>query len=381
LIKIAHIITGLGPGGAEMMLYKVLMKCNRTMFQPIVISLTDSGSFGKRIQDLNILVKVIRMRRGIPNPLAIFRLASMLRQIKPHIIQTWMYHANLMGGLAAKVAGKIPVVWGIHNSNLSYKHNKLTTIGTAVVCGNLSRWLPSRIVSVSELARTIHLKLGYSSEKMLVIPNGFDLDVFKPDSDARQSVRAELGVSEKDTLIGLIARFDPQKDHRNFIEAALLLHKRLPEAHYLLCGDGISIENKELNRWLKSSNNYRYFHLLGPRMDIPRLICALDILSSSSYGEAFPLVVGEAMACCIPCVVTDVGDSAWIVGKTGRVVPPKNPQAFADALFELLSMDKEEREELGKLARQRIAENFSLDSIVHKYEDLYQEILEVSKLN
>jgi glycosyltransferase involved in cell wall biosynthesis len=377
MIKIVHIISGLSSGGAEMMLYKLLTKCDRSLFQPMVISLTDNGTFGKKIQDLDIPVEVMGMRRGIPNPLAVFKLSRMLQKMQPQVIQTWMYHADLLGSLAAKIAGNIPTVWGIHNTTLSSKHSKKTTILTSRLCGILSQFLPSRIICVSEVGRDVHIALGYSPDKFIIIPNGFNLDEFNSDSEARLSFRKELGILEESLLIGLIARFDPQKDHRNFINAAALLQGKVPNAHFLLCGHGVDMQNEELVKWIQPLNYSQNFHLLGLRADIPRVMNALDILtSSSSYGEAFPLVVGEAMACGIPCAVTDVGDSALLVGDTGKVVTARDPQSLANAWSELISMGAERRRELGQKARKRICDNFSLDVVIRQYETLYEQLAE-----
>lgn len=221
----------------------------------------------------------------------------------------------------------------------------------------------------------IHIELGYSANKMVVIPNGFDLSEFKPNPMARQAVRDELGISEGSQLIGLIGRFDPQKDHHNFVKAAAILLSQSPEVHFILCGDGITWENIELTDWIEEAGIRENCHLMGQREDIPLITAALDIATSSSCSEGFPNVIGEAMACGIPCVVTDVGDSALIVGDTGLVVPPKNPQALAGAWQKLLELGPENKVQKGMSARHRVQENFSLPLIVGRYENLYQEII------
>jgi len=184
----------------------------------------------------------------------------------------------------------------------------------------------------------------------------------------------ELGISKDALLIGLVGRFDPQKDHYNFVRAAALLNGHALDAHFLLCGDQVSWENSILTGWIEASGLANRFHLLGRREDITRLTAALDIASSSSYTEGFPNVIGEAMSCGVPCVVTDVGDSALIVGNTGKVVPPKNPEALAAAWGDLIKMGPEYRRQLGSAARRRVEENYSLPAIVSKYENLYKEL-------
>lgn len=371
-MKILHLITGLSTGGAEMMLYKLVSQMDRDKFDIHVISLTDIGPIGERIQSLGIPVDALGMKRGIPDPRRLLKLISLLKKNIPDLIQTWMYHSDLMGGLAAKLAGNIPVVWGIRHSNLDPEGNKSITIWTAKICALLSRWLPVKIVCCSEASKKVHTILGYDPERMVVIPNGFDLNLFKPDLEGKTSIRQELGISEDTILIGMAGRFDPQKDHRNFIKAAALLQEEISNVQFLLCGDDITWENRKLSKWIDEVGLHRYFYLLGRRNDIPRVMTTLDIASSSSYGEGFPNVVGEAMACGTPCVVTDVGDSALIVGKTGIVVPPGDPDALALAWKKLIGIGKDKRQKLGHNARLRIREKFSLSSVVKRYEDLYK---------
>lgn len=372
-VKVLHLITTLSLGGAEMMLYKLLSRLDRRIFVLEVVSLTDVGPVGKKIQNLGVPVRALGMNRGQPNPWGLLRLVRLLREDPPHVLQTWMYHADLIGGLAAKLTKNIKVVWGLRQSNLDLQVNKRSTVWTALACARLSRWLPERIVCCSEASRRLHEEVGYAAKKMLVIPNGFDLDTFRPDSTARQTVRQELSISQDALLIGLIGRFDPQKDHANFIQAAARLHTCLPNVHFLLCGDGVNWKNQVLVEWIKVAGIQACCHFLGRRDDIPRINAALDLASSSSCGEGFPNVIGEAMACGVPCVVTDVGDSALIVGDTGRVVPPKNPHALARAWYELIERGPEHRRRLGAAARCRVRKHYSLQAIATQYEKLYEE--------
>lgn len=374
-MNLTHIITGLDTGGAEMMLYKLLSRMDRAAFEAQVVSLTDIGPIGQKIQALGIPVRALRMHRGMPNPVAVLRLARWLRRDSPHLIQTWMYHADMIGGLAARVAGGIPVVWGIRQSNLDPQKSKRTTIWTARTCARLSHWLPIRIVCCSEGSRRVHTKLGYAAHKMVVIPNGFDLTVFRPDPVARLSVRQELGIPKDAPVIGLVGRFDPQKDHRNFVLASRRVHALLPDAHFLMCGEGVAWENQDLAGWIMAAGFRDRCHLLGRREDISRLNATLDVAcSSSAFGEGFTNAIGEAMACGVPCVVTDVGDSALLVGDTGRIVPSRDPQALAEACYELIELRLNGGTDLGLAPRRRVEEHFSLPAIVARYEGLYDKL-------
>ena len=374
-MKVTHVITGLDTGGAETMLYRLLLHTDRAAYESEVISMTDIGAVGEKIRALGVPIRALGMRRGVPNPLGVLRLARWLSQYSPDVLQSWMYQADLVSGLAAKLAGGMPVAWGIHNAYLEPRSVKRIKLWTVRACIWSSGWLPSRIVCCSEASREVHARLGYPHKKMIVVPNGADLAAFRPNPEARRSVCEELGLRVETPLIGLVARFDLPKDHRTFVQAAGLLHTRVPEAHFILCGDSITRENPQLTEWIDEARVRSRCHLLGRRLDVPRLSAALDVAtSSSSFSEAWPLAVGEAMACGVPCAVTDVGDSSVIVGDTGRVVPPKNPQALADAWHGLLTLGPDERARLGQAARRRMEEHFDLLGAVAKYEKLYEEL-------
>jgi glycosyltransferase involved in cell wall biosynthesis len=374
-VKVTHVITGLDTGGAETMLYRLLLHTDRAAYESEVISMTDIGAVGEKIRALGVPIRALGMRRGVPNPLGVLRLARWLSQYSPDVLQSWMYQADLVSGLAARLAGGMPVAWGIHNAYLEPRSVKRIKLWTVRACIWSSGWLPSRIVCCSEASREVHARLGYPQKKMIVVPNGADLAAFRPDPEARRSVCEELGLRVETPLIGLVARFDLPKDHRTFVQAAGLLHTRVPEAHFILCGDSITRENPQLTEWIDAARVRSRCHLLGRRLDMPRLSAALDVAtSSSSFSEAWPLAVGEAMACGVPCAVTDVGDSSVIVGDTGRVVPPKNPQALADAWHGLLTLGPDERARLSQAARRRMEEHFDLLGAVAKYEKLYDEL-------
>lgn len=373
-ISVLCLITGLHTGGAEMALYRLLSQLDRKRFNPQVVSMLEHGAVSEKIRALGIQVRSLGMRPGVPNPIALVRLARWLRSDKPDVIQTWMYHADLLGGLAARLVGKTPVSWGIRHSDLSLEGYRRPTLLTVKACAPISRWLPSKIVCCSEASRRDHTAVGYAAEKMLVIPNGIDPEVFRPNPDDRATIRLELGLPSHAPVIGLVGRFHPQKDHHNFVKAARLLHRSHPEVWFMLCGKDVTWENDQLVRWIEMSGIRHRCLLLGMRSDIPRILNACDLASLSSMAEGCPNVVIEAMACGIPCVVTDVGDAAQIVGETGAVVSRRNPQALTHALSAMLRMDRAERTRLGVAARQRVITEFSLTRAVFQYEKLFEEL-------
>ena len=374
MIKVTHIISGLQADGAETVLHSITSRMDATRFENEVISLTDLGPMAGRLTASGTPVRALGMRPGVANPLRILQLAAWLKKSKPQVVQTWMYHADLIGGTAAWLAGNLPVVWGIHHTNLDPDQNKRSTIWTARACARLSRRLPKRIVCCSEASREAHARFGYSEQKMQVIPNGFDLRRFHPDAEARLWLRQELEIPADALLIGMAARFHIQKGHPNFIRAAASLHSRLPDVHFVLCGKDVDKNNSELTAWIKAADLSTVCHLLGSREDMSCVFAALDVATSSSLSEAFPMAVGEAMACGTPCVVTDVGDSASIVGDMGKVVPAGDSEALAAAWQEMLAGGPAVRQQMGRAARNRVEQRFNIDSIVERYQELYCRI-------
>ena len=376
-MKLIFIVTGTGVGGAETMLYRVLTRLSPD-FKPHVISMAPIGQIGEKLRALGVPVKSLDMRPGAPNPIAPLRLIRDLRRLQPDLVHTWMYHADLIGGIAARLAGVPALAWCIRHSNLAPAGNKRRTLAVVRANAFLSYRVPDRILCCSEVARKIHVACGYAPEKMVVVPNGFDISHFKPDANARLSVRAELGVPLDAALVGLIGRWNPQKNHAGFLSAAAAVHLRRPDAHFLLVGHGVDDANETIRQLLAAYGLASVVHLLGLRDDIARLMAALDVATSSSYGEAFPNVVGEAMASGVPCAVTDVGDSAYIVGDTGIVVPPGDLEGLAHAIASLLEMPAEALWILGARARARVAEHFEIGKIVRRYEAFYRELASAS---
>ncbi len=371
MIKIMHIITTLGPAGAETMLCRIASGMDNSRFENEVVSLTAILDLAEPMQQSGVRVRTLGMRTRVPNPLLVMRLARWIRESKPDVIHTWMYHANLVGALAARLAGNVPVVWGIHHSALDPRVDKRRTMLVNRACAVLSRKFAARVVCCSEASLRVHRELSYAPEKLEVIPNGFDLNQVKPDPTARVSVRQELGIPPDTPLIGIAARFHPLKDHHNFIQAAARLHKKIPGVHFLLCGLGITWQNPQLAGWIRAAGIRDSCHLLGLRRDMTRLFAAMDIATTASRSEAFPVAIGEAMACETPCVVTDVGDSAMIVDQTGVVVAPEDPDALAEAWRKLIEAGPEVRRQLGMAARRRVQQYFALPAIVDRYQDIY----------
>ena len=364
---ICHIITGLNDGGAEAVLYRL---CERDQnLRHVVISLTGEGKYGPLLRKAGIEVHCLDLPAGRLRIKALWHLWRLLRKMKPTIVQTWMYHADFVGGLVSRLAGVKQVFWGIRHTNLEIGKTKRSTRLIACLNAMLSKCIPHQIICCAIEAKQVHQNLGYDSKKLVVIPNGYDLKLFNETNQAQ--LKIDFDLSETTMTIGMVGRFDPQKDHRNLIEALALLKTKIDNFACFLIGRGLDQNNTSLIKKIESLELPKHILLLGQRNDIPKVMNSLDVhVLSSSFGEAFPNVLAEAMACGTPCVTTDVGDARLIVGETGWVVPPSQPKALADAIlsafYEKTTQPQKWRERK-ILARQRIVDNFGLETMIEKY--------------
>jgi len=292
------------------------------------------------------------------------------------LVQGWMYHGNLAASVARLFSRiRAPLLWNIRATPDDILHDKASTRAVIRAGAVLSR-LPQRIIYNSRRGALQHAAIGYFASSSVVIPNGFDCEIFKPSLEARLRLRQELGLRADHILVGLIARFHPMKDHATFFRAAALLSARHPNVHYVLAGHRIEPGNDEIQAMLKASGVTDRVHLLGERRDMPAINAALDIASlSSSSSEGFPNVIGEAMASGVPCVVTDVGDAAWLVGEMGRIVQRGNPAALAAAWNDLIAEGPDARRAIGARCRERVVSEFTLNRVANKYADLYRDLL------
>lgn len=369
--RVAFIITGLSIGGAEMMLLKLLSRIDRDRFAPIVISLSDRGVMAERFEALGLPVYVlgIKLRWFIPG---LWRFVRLVYTLKPDIIQGWMLHGNFAAWIAG-ILSRRPVFWSVRHSSLPVGSEKKTTLLLDKFLSLLSAY-PKNIVYNSKAGKDYHELIGYTSDRGVVIPNGFETDLFVPSLHARLDIRKELGLQDDALLIGMIGRYHPMKDHNTFLQAASLMLKIEPSIKFILSGSGCDNQNSELIALIKQLDLDDAVFLLGERRDIPWLMAALDIVvSSSSFGEGFANVIGEAMSCGVPCVVTDVGDSKWILGSGGVVVPPKDPEAMQKGWAQLIEVGDSGRRKIGELGRKRILDLFSINSVSWQYEALYLE--------
>lgn len=364
--KIVHIISGLNDGGAEAVLYRLCSSDKAA--QHHVISLMNEGKYGPLLREAGVDVFCLNMPRGQVTVGGLWQLWRLLRQVRPQVVQTWMYHADLIGGVIARLAGVKRVLWGIHHTTLDAEKSRRSTIWVARLCARISFWVPSTIICCAQKALEVHRELGYAAEKLQVIPNGYDLTRFRVDEDARVRLRTEWNIGNC-WLVGMVGRFDPLKDHENLLNALAIIKSNGVDFCCVLAGRGLDQNNVQLMACLAEHNLTSEVKLLGQRTDIPDVMNALDVHVLSSSSEAFPNVVAEAMACGTQAVVTDVGDAAVIVGETGWVVPPKDPEALADALLQVHAAmrDMAAWQARCTAARQQVETHFSLERMIESY--------------
>ncbi|MGH7628493.1 MAG: glycosyltransferase [Gemmatimonadales bacterium] len=375
MIRVCHVISGLRTGGAEAVLGRLIAATQGRTLCASVVSLSEPTRIAGELERLGVPITSLSLGRRPAGLARVRGLAPALRAARPDVVQGWMYHGNLAATAGVRWARLgSPVVWNVRGSQYGVERERPLTRLVVLAGRSLSRG-PSRIVYDSETSRTQHRTLGYSDRRALTIPNGFDTGRFAPDAAARRDARAELGVSDDTLLVGHLARYHPAKDHVTLLRAFEDVRKRVPAARLVLAGRGVDQSNPELQTLIGHLGLGGGVMLLGERTDVPRLLAALDLLcSSSAWGEGFPNVLGETMACGVPCVATDIGDSREVLGDTGRVVPPRNAAALAEACVEVLTLGVAERRRLGEAARARVVEHFAIEAIAERYVALYHEV-------
>nr|WP_314355562.1 glycosyltransferase [uncultured Achromobacter sp.] len=375
-LHVLHVITGLGQGGAESVLLR-LATYPEAGVSHTVVSLTDEGIYGQRLRDAGVAVHALGMKRGRVSLGGFMALRRLIADTRPDVVQTWMYHADLIGGLAARLAGVRAIAWGIRNSGEHLERSSRSARIVLRACALLSGSVPRAIVCAAQNAAERHAEKGYRRDRMVVISNGYDLSRYAPDAHARTRMRAQWGLSEDAPVIGSVARWDPLKDHANLLRAvaALVRDGRDGGLRCVLVGRGMTPDNPELAALIDKLNLRDRLILAGPSDDVPAVMNGLDLHVLSSCAEGFPNVVAEAMACGVYCVVTDVGDAAYIVADTGVVVPPEQAEALARGIeTALCDVAARGTGRAGEAGRARVLENFDLARMVQRYIAVWRRI-------
>lgn len=354
---IVHIITGLGNGGAENMLYKTLKYSDKNLYYHEVISLTNEGVVGESIKQLGIKIHCLNLTSK--NTLKSFLKTRRICK-EFDVVNTWLYHADIWGYFVTRTLRKKKLIWNVRQSNLDKDANKKATLGIVKINSVLSDGV-NLITYNSNKALKTHQELGYSKKNRVVIPNGFELDKFSYSLKERNEIRGKLQINEQYMFI-TVGRWDVQKDYLTLFKALRELSKRNINYKMVMVGKELDKKNKELALLIEEMSLEEHVILLGMQKEIPSLLSAADLYISSSLGESFSNSIGEAMACELNCIVTDVGDSKNVVGKTGICVDPKDYKAMANNIEHLLNRGLGKKR--NKAARDRIKEHYEIKTVV-----------------
>lgn len=378
MLRVLFIIPSLGAAGAERQLTELVKGIDKRRFAVTVTTFYDPDTYdgGALWPELAALPEVglysLHKRGRATVPQTMWRLLRLAQRVQPHVI-----HGYMGGNTPAMLVGRIlrtPVVWGIRRSSKELARDPLDLF-LFLLEAALSRRV-DRVIYNSQRGRTLHLRRHYSAHNAVVIPNGFDTARFRPNAAARARQRAEWGIPEATTLVGMVGRLHPVKDHPLFLRAAARLAPMHPELRFVCIGGGVAADRylarlQQLARDLGLADRVLW---VGEQRDMVAAYNALDALVLCSKEEGFPNAVGEAMACGIPCLTTDVGDAAILVGDPARVVPPEDTEALAACLQRILQRDRPSRQQLGACARARIQGEFSLAHLVERTQALLIDV-------
>lgn len=371
-MKIMFVINSLNVGGAERMLVKLAKNIAFAEDDITVVTLIGNGILAEELVGETHRLISLGLSRNPLTWLSFVKLAGIMRRHQPDVVHSWLYQSDIVTGIVTRFFTKCAVIWSLRQSNLNREHNKFTTRLCMKLCALTSRYFPDVIVSNAHNAMLTHIKIGYAANKIVIIPNGFDLSHSSHDTSAAAKIREELGIRHDAPMVSMVGRFDSQKNHAGFFRAMRIILNALPDTNFCFAGFGVTKDNPAINKMIHKNNiDEKRLHLLGQRNDIRAIMSATDVLALPSDGEAFPNVVGEAMACEIPCVVTDVGDCAEIVGDAGCVVPMGDMLKFANEVIGMLSKSKPQRQAIGRAARLRVKARYDIDKVAKAYRDLY----------
>jgi glycosyltransferase involved in cell wall biosynthesis len=325
----------------------------------------------KELSDAGIPVVTLGKRGRWDIAWPAFRLVRLILKTRPAIIHGYLTTGNLLTLIAKLFYPQIRVVWGVRASKMNWDHyDWFSKFLFQCECA-LSNFA-DLIIANSHAGRDYHIAHGFPRKRMVVIHNGIDTDRFRPDEHAGKRVRDEWGIKEGEKLIGLVGRLDPVKDHPTFLKAASLIVHHRKDVRFICVGEGTDEYRQKLHSLASELALGNRVLWTGTRQDLPSIYNAFEITVSASYGEGFPNVIGESMACGVPCVVTDVGDSALVVAECGVVVNPGDPTLLAQGINAALTGSVTNRR---NEVRERIMTSFSMATCVNLSEEIFSNLL------
>lgn len=371
--RVLHIITGLDLGGAERSLVNLLGSRKADDIEHVVLSLSGLGHYGPELQAMGFNVQALNLRTLRGMPMALARLRKLINQIAPDVIQGWMYHGNIFASLVNLMTLKsLPIIWNIRQSLYDVNNEKKSTRAVIFILRLISKSV-SYIIYNSNQSRQHHEDFGFFGKKSLVISNGFDVRRWRPSRRQRKIFREEIGLPENHPVVGFIGRYHLQKDVPTFLRACAIAMNENPDLHVVMVGEGLTTANPALGSLIARLPSQRTY-MLGARTDIEAIFPSLDLFCLSSSSEAFPNVLGEAMACAVPCIVTNVGECPAMVVEGDYIVAVGDHATMAKKINELANMGKEDLRKIGDSLRLRIKKYYSINATIEEYEKLYRTI-------
>lgn len=372
--KILHIIVGLNVGGAELMLKRLVLQGRQdSNFSHAVLSLTDLGVVGESLQSAGITVYTLDMQSFAHLPKAMWQLTKVIRLIQPDIVQTWMYHADFMGGIVAKALGVKKIIWGIRTTDAQQGNSKAVVL-LQRLCAKLSYDIPTLIVCAAHVSKDSHVKVGYDEKKMRVIPNGYELSLLTSSQQDRAALRQEIGLSDDDVVIGSMGRFNEAKNPLLFVKLAAELVKIYPSLKFMMVGRDNTWDNVELTQWLSRYHLTDNFRLLGQRTDVAACLKAMDVFCLHSRTEGFPNVLAEALTVGVPAVSFDVGDAKYILGELGDVIPQGDLAAMVRSISHIIDTILSDTETLAHWsakATARMSQHYDIQNVYNQYRSIW----------
>lgn len=371
--KIIHIITGLGDGGAEKVQFRIIKNTYKS-YNHEVISLMDKGKYGHKLEQLGVNVHCIYFKRGSLNINGLIKLFKLIKNSKCDILQTWMYHSDLLGGLIGYFTGHKKIIWNVRGDGRGLIKNNIKSRFVFYACVLFSYIIPKKIITCSYIAKHNHINSGYK-KIFKYIPNGYDYNQFNEDNFTRIEMRKKLSIKDSEILIGMIARYSDQKNHIYFIDKMKDIFLTKPFIKVIFVGKNIK-NNEKILKKLNKLNIKKFFILLDSTNEIQNIMNALDIhVLFSKYGEGFPNVVAESMLCKIPSIARDVGDTKYIIGNRGWIIQDeKKLNLSIDKAIKMKIKYPNLWSRLKTESRARIIKKYEIAKMVREYNQLWNSI-------
>ena len=364
-MQILYIINSLDLGGAENILFQILSNRNKKNIK--IISLTSKGFYGNQLSKKGYKVYALNIQKNISAFKKVFRLFILIFTYKPHIVHTWMYHSNLLGGISAKLLGIKKIYWSIHHD---FEYSNKFNFFEMKLLALLSYWIPNKTIYSSISSQINHLKNGYKKSNTLIINNGVSTLKYKPDLRLREKFRTDLNIDSDCFLLGNISRYHPIKDHNTLLKALAELKNYQINFKCVLIGSGLSDDNTHLMKKINKHSLNKHIILYGESNEVFKIINSFDLNVLTSRSECSPVTLLESMSCGIPCLSTNVGDAKNIVGDSGWIVEPENPRQLSTCMKEIIKQNNLLKQK-SKLALKRIRNFFTLEKMLAEYEKLY----------